>query len=85
MNTHSIESGRHSSGRGQLRRLLCAANSNRRHRTGLEPGPFDASPLKDERSNATSTLITGLLVIYPLLASAGVVLAGFLLLPHGAA
>ena len=85
MNTHPIETGRHSGGRGQFRRLLRAANSNMRHKTGLRPGPFDASPLKDEGGHTTSTLITGLLVIYPLLASAGVVLAGFLLLPHGPA
>ena len=85
MNTHPIETGRHSGRRGQFRRLLRAANSNMRHKTGLRPGPFDASPLKDEGGHTTSTLITGLLVIYPLLASAGVVLAGFLLLPHGPA
>ena len=85
MNTHPIESGRHSGRRGQLRRLLRAANSNMRHGTASSPARSTHQALKDEGSNATSTLITGLLVIYPLLASASVVLAGSLLLPHGPA
>ena len=56
--------------------MLRAANSNIRHKVGLKPGPFDASALKESGADATSTLITGLLVIYPLVASAGAVLAG---------
>ena len=46
------------------------------HKVGLKPGPFDASALKESGADAKSTLITGLLVIYPLVASAGAVLAG---------
>ena len=54
--------------------MLRAANSNIRHKVGLKPGPFDASALKESGADATNTLITGLLVIYPLVASAGAVL-----------
>ena len=71
--THNpIESGHHAGRSGQLRRMLRAANSNIRHKVGLKPGPFDASALKENGADARSTLITGLLVIYPLVASAGV-------------
>jgi|EndMetStandDraft_7_1072992.scaffolds.fasta_scaffold999786_1 hypothetical protein len=77
---HSLETGHDAGNGGQLRRMLRAANSNLRNTVGLEPGPFDASALKEDGSDAKSTLITGVLVIYPLVASAGAVLAGLWLL-----
>jgi hypothetical protein len=77
---HHIESGQHTGSGNQLRRMLRAANSNIRHTVGLKAGPFDASALKESGAETTSTLITGLLVIYPLVASAGAVLAGLWLL-----
>ena len=74
------ESGQHAGRSAQLRRILRAANSNIRHTVGLKAGPFDASALKENGADTTSTLITGVLVIYPLVASAGAVLAGLWLL-----
>ena len=71
-----LQNAQNTGRRGQIRRLLRAANSNIRHTVGLKPGPFDASALKQDGADARSTLITGLLVIYPLVASAGAVLAG---------
>ena len=56
--------------------MLRAANSNIRHKVWLKPGPFDASALKESGADVRNTLMTGLLVIYPLVASAGAVLAG---------
>jgi len=76
MTQHSLQSGQHAGRSGQFRRMLRAANSNIRTKVGLKPGPFDASALKENGADARSTLITGLLVIYPLVASAGAVLAG---------
>ena len=76
MRHNSIESGHHAGRGGQLRRMLRAANSNIRHKVGLKPGPFDASALNESGADARNILITGLLVIYPLVASAGAVLAG---------
>jgi hypothetical protein len=80
MTQQSLRNGQYAGRRGQIRRLLRAANSNIRTTVGLKPGPFDASALKDSGADARSTLITGLLVIYPLVASAGAVLAGLWLL-----
>ena len=76
MTPHSIESGQHAGRGGQLRRMLSAANFNIRNKVGPKSGPFDASSLKGNGADTTSTLITGLLVIYPLVASAGAVLVG---------
>ena len=42
----------------------------------VHPPGIDASVLKEGNADARNTLITGLLVIYPLVASAGAVLAG---------
>ena len=76
MKHNLVESGHQAGRSGQLRRLLRAANSNIRNTVGLKAGPFDASALKESGADARNTLITGLLVIYPLVASAGAVLAG---------
>jgi hypothetical protein len=76
MTQQPLKNGQHAGRIGQLRRMLRAANSNIRTKVGLKPGPFDASALKESSADARSTLITGLLVIYPLAASAGAVLAG---------
>jgi hypothetical protein len=76
MTQHSFQNSQNAGRSSQLRRLLRAANSNIRGKVGLKPGPFDASALKENGADARSTLITGLLVIYPLVASAGAVLAG---------
>ena len=56
--------------------MLRAAKSTLRHQGGLKPGPFDASALIEGGADVRNTLMTGLLVIYPLVASAGAVLAG---------
>jgi hypothetical protein len=83
MKPHRIESGQRPGKSGQLKRLLRAANSNIRHRVGLQsaglkPGPFDASELRsDGGAGSGHALVTGLLVIYPVLASVAAVLAGF--------
>ena len=76
MKHNPFKSGHQAGRNGQLRRLLRAANSNIRNTVGLKAGPFDASALKEGGADARNTLITGLLVIYPLVASAGAVLAG---------
>ena len=76
MKHNLLETGHHAGRSSQLRRLLRAANSNIRSTVGLKPGPFDASALKEGGADARNTLITGLLVIYPLVAAAGAVLAG---------
>jgi hypothetical protein len=76
MTQHSFQNSQQAGRSGQLRRMLRAANSNIRTKVGLKSGPFDASALKENGADAKGTLITGLLVIYPLVASAGAVLAG---------
>jgi hypothetical protein len=76
-----LTNGRITGRRAQFRRLLSAANSNIRGRVGPKPGPFDASEFRSKSaSHPGHALITGLLVIYPVLASVAVVLAGMWLL-----
>ena len=67
--------------RARIRRLLSAANSNIRGRAALKPGPFDATEFQSQNANhPVHALVTGLLVIYPVLASVAVVVAGMWLL-----
>ena len=81
MEPQSLINGHKTGRRSQLRRLLRAANSNVRGRVAMKPGPFDAAEFrKDNAGHPGHALITGLLVIYPVLASVAVVLAGMWLL-----
>jgi hypothetical protein len=81
MEHQAVANGHKTGRRAQLRRLLRAANSNMRGRVALQPGPFDAAEFRNENaSHAGQALITGLLVIYPVVASVAVVLAGMWLL-----
>jgi hypothetical protein len=81
MELQALASGQKTGKRAQLRRLLRAANSNVRGRVALKPGPFDAAAFRKESAGHPGhALITGLLVIYPVLASVAVVLAGMWLL-----
>ena len=81
MEPQALANGRKTGKRTQIRRLLRAANSNIRGRVVLKPGPFDASEFRSRNAGHPGhALITGLLVIYPVLASVAVVLAGMWLL-----
>lgn len=81
MELRALANGQGTGKRAQLRRLLRAANSNVRGRIALKPGPFDAADFRNKGgAHPGHALITGLLVIYPVLASVAVVLAGMWLL-----
>lgn len=82
-NAQNIETGHRSVKRAQLRRLFTAANTNVRQRMGLkpatpvEPGPFEIEP---KATDSGQTLITALLVFYPVAASVAAIIAGIYLL-----
>jgi hypothetical protein len=81
MEPQALVNGHKAGKRARLTRLLCAANSNVRGRACLKPGPFDAAEFREDNAGHPGhALITGLLVIYPVLASVAVVLAGMWLL-----
>ena len=81
MTPQPLLNGQKTGKRARIRRLLSAANSNIRGRAVLKPGPFDAAEFRNENANhPMHALVTGLLVIYPVLASVAVVLAGMWLL-----
>lgn len=86
MKVQSVEIGQKTVKRAQLRRLLTAANSNMRQRMKLkpaaavEPGPFEIEP---KGPDSGQTLITALLVFYPVAASVAAILAGLYLLGGG--
>lgn len=86
VNVQNIETGHRSVKRAQLRRLLTAANTNVRQRMGLKPAtPVDIGPFEVEPKGTDSgqTLITALLVFYPVAASVAAILAGLYLLGGG--
>ena len=81
MEAQAFIGGQKAGKRAKLRRLFRAANSNVRGRIALKPGPFDAAEFRSKGgAHPGHALITGLLVIYPVLASVAVVLAGMWLL-----
>jgi hypothetical protein len=86
MKPQTIETGHDAVKRGQLKRLLRAANSNIRQKIGfrpvvtVKPGPFDVEP---QAIGASQTLVTALLVIYPVAGSVAAILAGLYLVGSG--
>jgi hypothetical protein len=81
MTPQPFENGQKAGRRARIKRLLNAANFNMRGRAVPKPGPFDAAEFREENaSHPGHALITGLLVIYPVLASVAVVVAGMWLL-----
>ena len=82
MRLHPIMTGRKTGSRRQIKRLLRVANSNicqkigLRSAAGLKPGSFDASELDERLYSPANTLLAALLIIYPVVASVAVALAG---------
>jgi hypothetical protein len=82
MRLQAIINGRKTGSRRQIKRLLRAANSNICQKIGLKPpaelkpGSFDASELDERIYNPANTLLAALLIIYPVVASVAVALAG---------
>jgi len=81
MTPQPLANGHKTGTRTHIKRLFRAANSNMDGRAELKPGPFDAAEFREQNANhSVHALVTGLLVIYPVLASVAVVLAGMWLL-----
>lgn len=81
MSAQTFENGHKPGKRARIRRLLRAANTNARGSATLKPGPFDANEFQQQNADhPIHALVTGLLVIYPVLASVAVVVAGMWLL-----
>jgi hypothetical protein len=80
MRPQAIINGRKTGSSRQIRRLLRAANSNIRQKIGFKPaakprpGSFNASD--ESIYSPANTLLAALLIIYPVVASVAVALAG---------
>ena len=82
MRPQPIVNGRKTGSRRQIKRLLRAANSNIRQKIGFKSadkpksGSFDALELEERIYSPANTLLAALLIIYPVVASVAVALAG---------
>ena len=82
MRPQAIMNGRKTGKHRQIKRLLHAANSNICQKIGLKPAAeprprsFNASELDESIYSPANTLLAALLIIYPVVASVAVALAG---------
>jgi hypothetical protein len=82
MRPQATMNGRKTGKHRQIKRLLRAANSNICQKIGLKPaaeprpGSFNGSELDESIYSPANTLLAALLIIYPVVASVAVALAG---------